>query len=408
VNFSEYFRLALNALKGNKLRSILTLLIISFGIMALIIIFTCIESIKQNITQNFIELGAGAFTIQKEDDLNRKHRRNDDVALISYDEAIRFKNKYAFPALISLQTTIKGSAIIKSKFEESNPNVTIEAGDLNYIAVAGKTILKGRSFTELEIQNGANVVVLGYDAALKIFPDIDSVIGQKIIVDDDRYQVVGLLDSKGASAGKNDNFVLIPFTKARKEYDLSQSSFNIIVEANNPDNIEKAQAEAEGVMRSVKKLGALDDNNFSIVSSDKLANAYLDNIKFIELATGVIGFLTLLGAGVGLMNIMLVSVNERTREIGISKSLGATRNTIFMQFLLESITICVIGGVVGVILGVILGNLIAIFVLKSSFTIAYLLVFGGVLFCTIIGLAAGLLPALRASNLNPVEALRYE
>ena len=185
-------------------------------------------------------------------------------------------------------------------------------------------------------------------------------------------------------------------------------SFNIIIEAPDPDRLEKAIAEAEGVMRNVKKLGALDENNFSIVRSDKLANTYLEQISFIEVATGVIGFLTLLGAGVGLMNIMLVSVNERTREIGLSKSLGATSRTIFMQFLLEAITICVLGGVVGVILGLILGNLIAVFVLESRFTLAVTWVIGGILFCTLIGLMAGLFPAYRASKLNPVDALRYE
>lgn len=407
MNFYDYIKLALSALNANKLRSILTLLIISFGIMALIIIFTCISGIKGNITQNFVELGAGAFTIQKEENTGGKKKR-DEIALLSYDEAIRFKNKYTFPSLVSLQTKVANNVVIKSKFKESNPNVGVEAADLNYLDVSGKSILKGRAFTEIEMTNGANVAILGYDAAAIVFPDADSVVGMKLLIEGDKYQIVGMLESKGASAGKNDNFVLIPYTNARKEFDLSNVSFNIIVEANDQNLMEQAIAEAEGVMRNVKKLGAIETNNFSIVRSDKLANTYLSNIEFIELATGVIGFLTLLGAGVGLMNIMLVSVNERTREIGLSKSLGATRKTIFMQFLLEAITICIIGGVIGVILGVILGNLITVFILKSNFTIAYAWVFGGILFCTLIGLAAGLLPALRASSLNPVEALRYE
>jgi len=234
------------------------------------------------------------------------------------------------------------------------------------------------------------------------------VIGSKVLIDGKKYNVVGMLESKGASAGKNDNFVLIPYTNARKDFDLSNVSFNIIVESSDPDFLEKAIAEAEGVMRNVKKLGALDENNFSIVRSDKLANTYLEQISFIEVATAVIGFLTLLGAGVGLMNIMLVSVNERTREIGLSKSLGATRRTIFMQFLLEAITLCVVGGLVGIVLGLFLGNIIAIFVLKSRFTLAVAWVVGGLIFCTIIGLLAGLFPAYRASKLNPVDALRYE
>jgi putative ABC transport system permease protein len=407
VNFSEYIKLAISALRSNRLRSTLTLLIISFGIMALIIIFTCIDAIRGNITENFIELGAGAFTIQKEEGISRR-RGGDKLTKLSFAEAEAFKSKFSFPAKISMNTRLNSNAIIKTRFSESNPNVGLEAGDLNYIDLAGKNIAEGRNFTEIEIQNGSNVAVLGYDAAAKLYPAIDSVVGSKIVVEGKKYSVIGLLESKGASAGKNDNFVLIPYTNGRKEYDFSNVSFNIIIEAPDPDRLEKAIAEAEGVMRNVKKLGALDENNFSIVRSDKLANTYLEQISFIEVATGVIGFLTLLGAGVGLMNIMLVSVNERTREIGLSKSLGATSRTIFMQFLLEAITICVLGGVVGVILGLILGNLIAVFVLESRFTLAVTWVIGGILFCTLIGLMAGLFPAYRASKLNPVDALRYE
>ena len=375
--------------------------------MALIIIFTCIDAIRGNITENFIELGAGAFTIQKEEGISRR-RGGDKLTKLSFAEAEAFKSKFSFPAKISMNTRLNSNAIIKTRFSESNPNVGLEAGDLNYIDLAGKNIAEGRNFTEIEIQNGSNVAVLGYDAAAKLYPAIDSVVGSKIVVEGKKYSVIGLLESKGASAGKNDNFVLIPYTNGRKEYDFSNVSFNIIIEAPDPDRLEKAIAEAEGVMRNVKKLGALDENNFSIVRSDKLANTYLEQISFIEVATGVIGFLTLLGAGVGLMNIMLVSVNERTREIGLSKSLGATSRTIFMQFLLEAITICVLGGVVGVILGLILGNLIAVFVLESRFTLAVTWVIVGILFCTLIGLMAGLFPAYRASKLNPVDALRYE
>jgi putative ABC transport system permease protein len=408
VKFSDYIKIAFSALKGNRLRSILTLLIISFGIMALIIIFTCIDAIRGNITENFIELGAGAFTVQKEEGLRRRSAANAELKLITFAEAESFAKKFDFPATLSLNTTVDNNITIKTKFKESNPNVSIEAGDIAYIDVSGKNITAGRNFTEMEILNGSNVTVIGYDAAGKVYPAADSVVGSKILIDGKKYSVVGLLESKGASAGKNDNFVLIPYTNARKDFDLSSTSFNVIVEAANPDNLEKAIAEAEGVMRNVKKLGALDENNFSITRSDKLANTYLEQISFIEVATGVIGFLTLLGAGVGLMNIMLVSVNERTREIGLSKSLGATSRTIFMQFLLEAITICVFGGIVGVVLGLILGNLIAIFVLESKFTLAIAWVIGGILFCTMIGLLAGLFPAYRASKLNPVDALRYE
>lgn len=407
MNFQDYLKLAINALKANRLRSILTLLIISFGIMALIIIFTCIDAIRGNITENFIDLGASAFTIQKDDGLNTR-RSKSDLANITYSEAELFVKKYKFPSQLAMHAKVRDNIVVKSKFLESNPNVTIESGDINYLEVAGKNILKGRVFTELEMQNASNVAILGFDVASKVYPAIDSVVGSKLMVDGKKYLIIGLLESKGASAGKNDNFVMIPYTNARKDFDMSNVSFDIIIEASDPNDLEKAIAEAEGTMRGVRKLDVVAENDFNIVRSDKLANTYLEQISFIEIATAVIGFLTLLGAGVGLMNIMLVSVNERTREIGLSKSIGATRRTIFMQFLIEAVTICVLGGIVGVVLGLILGNLIAVFVLSSKFTFAALWVIGGLIFCTIIGLLAGLFPAYRASKLNPVDALRYE
>lgn len=409
MNFSDYLKLALSALRSNKLRSILTLLIIAFGIMALIIIFTCITAIKNNIAQNFVELGAGAFTIQKEDGIQKRRRWMDDgLTNVTLNDAIAFKQKYKYPSSIAIHCKVNNNATIKSKWKDSNPNVGIEAGDLNYLQVSGKSIMRGRAFSEIEIEQGANMAIMGYDAAAKVYEDADSVVGSKLQVEGKRYEVIGLLESKGASAGKNDNFVLIPYSNAIKEFDLSNTSYDIIVEANDPKKLEQAIAEAEGTMRVVKKLGALEENNFNIVRSDKLATVYMENISFVEYATVVIGFLTLIGAGVGLMNIMLVSVNERTREIGLSKSIGATGRTIFMQFLLEAVTICLLGGLVGIVLGLILGNIISIFALQAQFTLAIGWVIGGILFCTLIGLLAGLLPAVRASNLNPVEALRHE
>ncbi|MEZ4929784.1 MAG: ABC transporter permease [Chitinophagales bacterium] len=410
MNFTDYLKLAFSALKSNKLRSALTLTIIASGIMALIVIFTSIDGIRNNITDNFIELGAGAFTIKPGVELKEQRRRGmpQEKEKISYDEAEMFKNKFKFPAKVSLHATANENVIIKSKFNESDPNVKIESGDMNYLSVSGKNIMKGRGFSEMEMNDGANVAIIGYDAAAKNYPAVDSVVGSMLLVDGRKYRVIALLESKGASAGKNDNFILIPYTKARRDYDFTNKSFDIVVETNKTENLEKAIAEAEGVMRGVRKLDALEANNFHTVRSDKLANTYLSNIAFIEVATGVIGLLTLLGAGVGLMNIMLVSVNERTREIGLSKSIGATRRTIFMQFLLEAITICVLGGIVGVLLGLVFGNLVTIFVLKSKFTLAVNWVIGGLIFCTFIGLLAGLFPAYRASKLNPVEALRYE
>jgi putative ABC transport system permease protein len=405
LNLIDNIKLAIRALAGNKLRTVLTLLIISFGIMALISILTSIEAIKVRLTENFVELGSNAFTIQNDDGLSRRKRT--DNAKITIQQAENFKKEYNFPSTISLFANISGSATIKTRFETSNPNVNLEAGDYDYLKVTGKNLWMGRSFSALEIENGGNVIVIGFDLASKVFVDKDSIVGQNMLVNGKKYRVIGVTNPKGASAGKNDNFGIIPYKSARKEFDLAEKSFEIIVEVSDAEKLNQAIEEAAGVFRNVRKLSIKDDDNFSIVRSDKLANTYLSNIQFISIATIIIGFLTLIGAGVGLMNIMLVSVNERTREIGISKSLGATKRTIFTQFLTEATTICIIGGLLGIVLGVIFGNIVSFF-LKAGFVLAINWVIFGLIFCTIIGLLAGLYPAIRASKLNPVDALRYE
>lgn len=405
MNLLDNIKLAIRALSGNKLRTILTLLIISFGIMALISILTSIEAIKVRLTENFVELGSNAFTIQSDDGLSRRKRTEN--ANITIQQAENFKKAYNFPSTISLYTNVSGSATVKSRFETSNPNVSLEAGDFDYLKVTGKNLWMGRSFSALEIENGNNVAIIGFDLASKVFIEKDSILGQNILMNGKKYRVIGITNPKGASAGKNDNFGIIPYKSAKKEFDLSEKSFEIIVEVADAEKLNQAIEEAGGIFRNIRKLSITDEDDFSIVRSDKLANTYLSNIQFISIATIIIGFLTLIGAGVGLMNIMLVSVNERTREIGISKSLGATKRTIFTQFLTEATTICIIGGVLGIVLGVIFGNIVSFF-LKAGFVLAINWVIFGLIFCTIIGLLAGLYPAIRASKLNPVDALRYE
>jgi putative ABC transport system permease protein len=401
----DNIQLAIRALKGNKLRTILTLMIIAFGIMALISILTSIEAIKVKLTENFVELGATAFTIQYDDGVSR--RKKSENPKISIQEGESFKSRYKFPATIALYTKVGGSIIAKSRFAESNPNVSLEAVDFDYLKVTGKNLWMGRSFSQIEMESGSNVAIIGFDVAAKLFQDKDSIIGAPLAVDGRKYRIIGVIKPKGASAGKNDNYILIPYTNAKQEFSISNKSFEIIVESGANFEMERAIEEASGVFRGVRKLEMGAEDNFSIVRSDKLASTYLNNIRFLSLATIVIGFLTLIGAGVGLMNIMLVSVNERTREIGVSKSLGATKKIIFTQFLTEATTICVLGGIMGIILGVFFGNIVSLF-LKTGFVLAINWVIFGLIFCTIIGLLAGLYPAIRASKLNPVDALRYE
>lgn len=407
MNLWDTIKLALRALNGNKLRSALTLLIIAFGIMALIGILTSIEAIKSKLTADFVQLGAGAFTIQRSDGLENWKDRNSKPA-IEIEQAELFKERFTFPSTVSFYSDVESNAVVKSPYKESNPNVLLGAADFDYLQVSGKSIRKGRSFSQLEVDKGNPVAILGFDVAAKLYQYEDSIIGSDILVEGKRYNVIGFTEAKGASAGSNDNYVLIPYKAALKDFTSSGISFDIIVETNNTDQLDWSIEEATGVFRNIRKLDISQENNFFVSRSDKISEMYISNMSMIQNVSMIIGFLTLIGAGVGLMNIMLVSVNERTREIGISKSLGATSRTIFLQFLTEAVSICVIGGASGVLLGVIFGNLVSKFFLQAGFVLAVGWVIFGLVFCTIIGLVAGIYPAIRASRLNPVEALRYE
>lgn len=406
MKFSDTIPLAIRTLQGNKLRSILTLSIIAIGITALIGILTSIDVLKNSLSQNFVSLGSNTFTIQQSDGLQRGRARNKNP-IINFKEAEKFKEKYAFPAEISMYTQITSNATIKTSFKESNPNVSLTAVDENYMKVAGKNLILGRSFSSLEIENGRNVTVIGYDLARSNFESIDSIIGSLISIEAKKYKVIGITEAKGSSAGKNDNFALIPYVNAKREFDISNESFSILISVLELDKLDWAIDEALGVFRPIRQLSALEEDNFFIAKSDKLANTLISQISYISIATIIIGVLTLIGAGVGLMNIMLVSVNERTREIGIAKSLGATKRVIFNQFLAEAVMLCLAGALVGIVLGVMLGNVLSFF-LKSGFVFPFFWVFIGLVFSTFIGIGAGLFPAIKASKLNPVEALRYE
>ncbi len=407
MKIQDIIKLAIRTLKANMLRSILTLSIIAIGIAALIGILTSIDVLENSLSANFASLGSNTFTIKQTDGMQRSHRQKPQNPIINVKQAEKFLKKYNFPSAMSLNSAVNKNARIKTTYRESDPNVAVVAVDGNFMKVSGKNLLMGRSFSELEIENGRNVTVIGYDLASANFEDIDSILGSMISIENKKYKIIGITESKGTTAGKNDNYALIPYVNAKREFDLSKSSFDILVSVFDIDKIDWAIDEAIGIFRAIRMLGALEDNNFSIAKSDKLANTLISQMSYISYATIIIGILTLTGAGVGLMNIMLVSVNERTREIGLSKSLGATRKTIFNQFLSEAIILCVFGAIIGIIFGVLLGNALS-FLLGSGFVFPVVWVVFGLIFSTLIGISAGLFPAIKASKMNPVDALRHD
>lgn len=409
MNLTENIRLALRAIMGNKLRTALTLMIIIFGIMALIGILTATQGINQSVMSFSSEMGSNTFSIKNEGQTRHRRRRKAVVANppITLLQSQEFKRYYKYPATVTVSTDADGAAVIKYESQKTNPNVRIMGVDDDYLKVAGWSIQSGRNMSKSEIDNGQNVILLGKDVTAKIFPPREEPIGKMVNIGSSKYRVIGLLAPKGASQVSNDNMAMIPLMTAKRNFGDDNTSYNISVMVANTTELNQAADEAEGVFRTVRKVRAGDDPNFEVSKSDKMAEQNLDVLGNISIATVVIGILTLIGAGIGLMNIMLVSVNERTREIGVSKALGATKRVIRIQFLTESTTICMIGGVIGIIMGVLMGNLVVL-ALHTSFVMPWMWIGLGLTFTFVIGMAAGIYPAILASNLDPVEALRYE
>ena len=409
MNLSENIRFAFRAIRANKLRSALTLLIIIFGIMALIGILTATEGINRSVMSSFTEMGSNTFTVKNEGQIRRRRHRKAVVnnPIITMQQCQSFKEQYKYPAIVTLSTEPDVGTVVKYESKKTNPNVRMLGIDENYLKVAGWAVMEGRNFSKQEVDNGQNVILLGKDVVAKIFDSKNDVVGKMVNVGSNKYRVAGILAPKGASAVSNDNTVMIPVLNAKRTFGDEKTSYNLSVMVNNITELDRAVDEAEGVLRNVRKVRLGEDPDFDIAKSDKLAQQNLDVLGNVSLATIVIGILTLIGAGIGLMNIMLVSVNERTREIGVSKAMGATKRNIRIQFLTESTTMCVLGGIIGIIMGVLAGNLVGMG-LKVPFVMPWAWILIGLVFTFIVGLAAGIYPAIIASNLDPVEALRYE
>lgn len=406
----ENLRISFGAISSNKIRTILTICIIAFGIMALVGILTAIDAIKSSLTDQFTLMGANSFTISSRGmniQIGENRYRARNYSRISYREALEFKSMFTEPAWVSMSFNASSMATIKFRSEETNPNVSLVGVDDYYLTVSGYEVESGRGITPDDLEFNRKVILLGSEVADALFSTVIDPIGKNVTVAGLKLEIIGVLKSKGTSLTSGDNIGFMPVTVARQYFSRPNMNFSITVMPMNPVNLDILAGEAEAVFRVVRNLNPRDESDFNVTKSDNIVALLFKNIKFVTLAATMIGLVTLFGAAVGLMNIMLVSVTERTREIGVRKAIGAKPQTIKNQFLFESILIGQMGGVFGIILGILIGNIVSS-VLKSSFVVPWMWVFSGIIICLVVGIISGYAPAIKAANIDPIEALRYE
>jgi len=356
-------------------------------------------------------MGANTFTIQSRGtnvNIAGNRYRKKNYSYISLQQARQFKEDYRFPANVSISVYASGASTIKYMSKKTNPNITVRGVDEEFMKVPGVEIERGRNFSSIDILDSRHVAIVGQEVANKLFMKNEDPIDKFINVGSGKYRVIGVLKNKGSGFGGGPNrTVYLPYTNVAAFFSRPNMNYSISIQPYDPKLLEAAVSEAEGTFRIVRNLSATDESDFNIEKSDNLAKLLIENLKFVSLAATVIGIITLIGAAVGLMNIMLVAVAERTREIGTRKAIGAKSSEIKQQFLFEAILICQLGGLFGVFLGILIGNLVSVLT-NGPFIVPWGWILGGLVISFVVGLASGYFPAVKASKLDPIEALRYE
>jgi len=411
MNLLENIKEGLRSVQANLLRSILTALIVAIGITSLVGILTAIDAIEQSVNESLATLGVNTFDIRSKTNRgsNRQGVTEKSYAQLKMNEAFRFIDQYRVASSISLSADITQIAEVKHLSNKTNPNVFVSGVNEEYMAIKGLETEKGRNFSKIEIQYGTPVAIIGHKIYTTLYKNKEEPIGTDITFSGAQFRVVGVLKEKGNLADHNyDNMVLVPIIKGNQMAKGRGLWYEITVGISDPTQLETAMGEATGVMRSIRRDNPGQPNSFELEKSETLAQELESITNGLRLGGFGIGFITLLGASIALMNIMLVSVTERTREVGVRKALGATPLRIRQQFVIEAIVVCLLGGIAGILLGIVIGNLLSRAMNITVFVIPWTWILVGFIVCIVVGLISGYYPAHKASRLDPIESLRFE
>lgn len=406
----ESFTMAMNALAAHKLRSALTLLGVLIGVFSIIVVMTAMRVLKQNIETEISQLGSQTFAIQRWPEIQFGNRADWEKYWrrkpISLAEGRKVEGKTTLAASVGVEGNF-WQGQVQTRFKKTPPDVNIFGETPGSFPAKNWLIAEGRGLADIDVDNARNVCVLGASLAKTVFP-LGSPLGEQLKLNGINYSVIGVIAPKGgAQTGDQDNFAVIPITTALNRYGRWWEDLTIMVQARDAASYDDCEEQVRGILRAARKVPPGEDDDFELFSNDSLIEQFDAFTRAVRFGVAVISSIALVAAGIGIMNIMLVSVTERTREIGIRRAIGAKKRNIMTQFIMEAVVLCEVGGVIGVALGILGGNSIA-WLMKVPPVIPFDWVVLGLGICSVVGVVFGTYPAWKAANLDPIESLRYE